>query len=193
MGINYQELKGILEKKANMAISHLDELKCFVPEFKTVLDSVLYISETLNDLKFLDTECPHCKEQKEPKQPSQQPQQETPEYAGMKYESHLTDSNEPRFVLFYSKSCSPCQYLKPILEKYTSDYKIPIEMIDVDEEAGLDSAKKHNIKAWPTLFAVVDGKIQNYKIGADMSNSEEKTISILKSEFATFLSRYRGV
>lgn len=193
MGVNYKELKGILEKKANMAIGHLDELKCFVPEFREVLDSILYISETLNDLNFLDTECPHCKEQEKIEPKPQQPEQpQEPQYAGMKYESHLTDSNEPRFVLFYSKSCAPCGYLKPILEKYTKFYKIPIEMIDVDEEAGQDSARKHKVQAWPTLFAVIDGKVQTYKVGANMGDSEEKTISIIESEFATFLSRYRG-
>jgi thioredoxin 1 len=176
MGINYQELKGILEKKANMAISHLDELKCFVPEFKTVLDSVLYISETLNDLKFLDTECPHCKKeaQEAPATP-EEPKQQTPpgqSSIGRAFEDGDNELNS-RLVLFYSDSCEPCQKLKPVIEQVAEEEGIYLQAVCVDQPEGIALAEKYEVRGWPTFFMVVNGIIKETNSGYDMDGTEE--------------------
>lgn len=176
MAINYQELKGILEKKANMAISHLDELKCFVPEFKTVLDSVLYISETLNDLKFLDTECPHCKKEAEAPRNEQTP----PGQNAVGREFLDADSPEPnRIVLFYSDNCEPCQYLKPVITEVAAEEGIYLQAISVDTPEGMALAEKYEVRGWPTFFIVNNRKITETNSGYDMENPDSNKGRVL--------------
>jgi len=64
MKINYTELITILEKKSNRAISRLDELKCYTPEFQETLESILKMLAASKEIEQYDTECIHCKEAK---------------------------------------------------------------------------------------------------------------------------------
>jgi hypothetical protein len=65
MKINYTELITILEKKSNRAISRLDELKCYTPEFQETLESILKMLAASKEIEKYDTECVHCKEAKQ--------------------------------------------------------------------------------------------------------------------------------
>ena len=169
MGINYTELREILERKANKAINHLDELKCFVPEFKTVLDSVLYISETLKDLMFLDTECPDCK-----KGDDEEVKSEAGPMALM--DTKYNDGNlvSDKIVMFYSENCGPCRALKPVVEKFADDTNILLELNNIDTSDGQRLALKYNVKGWPFVFRVVKGTIIGIKFGADPELPFEK-------------------
>jgi hypothetical protein len=64
MKINYRELITILEKKSNRAISRLDELKCYTPEFQETLESILKMLAASKEIEKYDTECVDCKEAK---------------------------------------------------------------------------------------------------------------------------------
>lgn len=64
MKINYKELIEVLEKKSNRAISRLDELKCYTPEFQETLQSILNMLAAGKEIEKYDTECLHCKEGK---------------------------------------------------------------------------------------------------------------------------------
>lgn len=165
MGINYTELKDILEKKANMAIGHLEQLKCFVPEFKEVLDSILYISETLNNLKFLDTECPHCKGQKEEPQQNKMPGQD---FIGKPFEYPGR-----RLVLFYSEGCEPCQKIKPLIEQIVVEQEIVYQPVCVDTDEGRMTAERYGVQGWPTFFVVEGGIIREINSGYEMNGTEE--------------------
>jgi hypothetical protein len=65
MKINYTELITILEKKSNRAISRLDELKCYTPEFQETLESILKMLAASKEIEKYDTECVDCKEAKQ--------------------------------------------------------------------------------------------------------------------------------
>jgi hypothetical protein len=65
MKINYTTLITILEKKSNRAISRLDELKCYTPEFQETLESILKMLVASKEIEKYDTECVHCKEAKQ--------------------------------------------------------------------------------------------------------------------------------
>jgi hypothetical protein len=65
MKINYTELITVLEKKSNRAISRLDELKCYTPEFQETLESILKMLAASKEIEKYDTECVHCKEAKQ--------------------------------------------------------------------------------------------------------------------------------
>ena len=193
MGVDYNQLKEILERKANKAINHLDELKCFVPEFKTVLDSVLYISETLKDLMFLDTECQDCKKKKENKGDEMfgdalhnKSLDQLAGLIGKTYEpldlDKIYDPN--RVVLFYSDHCQPCKILKPILEKVTNELNIQLEAISVDDENGLSHVEKYNIPAWPTVLVLKDNTIFHTSLGAD----HKKTSPVLYQDMKELIT-----
>lgn len=191
MGINYNELREILERKANKAINHLDELKCFVPEFREVLDSVLYISETLKDLMFLDTECPDCKKEAKPNptptpnQPAGRPTKE--DYIGKPYTSLMgEDRPSDRLVMFYSNTCKPCQFLKPILEEYVVEHKLSLDLVLVDEPEGREHAEKNNVQGWPLVFILKNNIVQHVLMGADINSPVEVTKNRLKEELTPF-------
>jgi thymidine kinase len=65
MKINYTGLITVLEKKSNRAISRLDELKCYTPEFQETLESILKMLAASKEIEKYDTECVHCKESKQ--------------------------------------------------------------------------------------------------------------------------------
>jgi len=65
MNVNYTKLITILEKKSNRAISRLDELKCYTPEFQETLESILKMLSASKEIEKYDTECLNCKEEKE--------------------------------------------------------------------------------------------------------------------------------
>ena len=180
MAINYTELREILERKANKAINHLDELKCFVPEFRDVLDSVLYISETLKDLMFLDTECPDCKKEKLEGKPVKTQRPDNPgdllqDLIGKPYNAYKNQTFDPdRVVLFYSEGCGPCQKLTPILERVTKDLHIQLEKVLVDDLSGEKHAMQYNIMGWPTVFYIKNNTVVEYATGADMSKTDEE-------------------
>lgn len=177
MGVNYTELREVLERKANKAIKHLDELKCFSSEFREVLDSITYISQTLQNLRFLDSECEDCKNKDVDKTANEN--KIKLDIIGKDYYS-LEDKeyNKDRLVLFYSNHCAPCQKLKPILENVVQELNVELELILVDEPENEKHAKKYEVTGWPTVLFIKENKIQNYLIGADLSRSDEELHSL---------------
>jgi thioredoxin 1 len=181
MGINYIELRDILERKANKAIKHLDELKCFVPEFREVLDSVLYISETLQDLNFLDTECPDCKKVKI----------EVPQMPVKDELVYVTNKpgnwNPNRLVLFFSETCEPCQYLKPIIEELGEELNIQVEYISMDTVTNEEHARTYRITGWPTLFILRNNRIvatqAGYDLQAGASQNKQRYYELIMQEY----------
>ena len=190
MGINYTELRAILERKANKAINHLDELKCFVPEFREVLDSVLYISETLKDLMFLDTECPDCKKKEEKQLQVGAPKVKGVEdFVGKSYRSFGNlDRPINRLVMFYSDSCQPCKYLKPIVEEVAIENNISIEFVLVDTKEGHDHVEEHGIQGWPAVFVVKNDIIEHALLGANTQIKAEETKERLIGELVPYFN-----
>lgn len=185
MAINYNELRDILERKANRAIKHLDELKCFVPEFREVLDSVLYISETLKDLTFLDTDCPDCKKEEIKKAPVELDKEKLilREYKALDASIKKSDF----VVLFYSEGCEPCKLMKPLAIEVTKELGITLEQVSVDDEIGLAHASDYEVKAWPKIFIIKDNRIVSQILGYNSENTSDQIKAELKNSFRNFL------
>lgn len=184
MKIDFKRLNELLEVKAGRAIDRLDGLKCYTDEFQDTLDSIVYMLEVSKDLGQYDTECPDCKHRNEKPQP-QQPGQ--PEYIGKSYKPFgQGEQSNNRIVMFYSNHCQPCQYLKPILESFVTENKLELELVLVDEEAGIKHAQQHQIQGWPTVFVVKNNVIEFVTFGADVQVSADLTKDRLLQELLPF-------
>ena len=81
-----------------------------------------------------------------------------------------------KIVLFYSESCEPCQFMKPIIEEISEKENILLERVCVDTSAGVKHGEKYNIVGWPTLFAVQNDYIVAELMGADPSSDKETEV-----------------
>ena len=182
MKLDFKRLNELLEAKASRAIDRLDGLKCYTDEFADTLDSIVYMLEVSKELEQYDTECPDCKHRNEQPQGPQQP-----EYIGKPYKPFGKGKRaDNRIVMFYSNNCQPCVYLKPILETFVVENKLELELVLVDEEAGQQHAKDHQVQGWPTVFVVKDNVIQHVTMGADINAPAETTKTRLTEELLPF-------
>jgi thiol-disulfide isomerase/thioredoxin len=89
-----------------------------------------------------------------------------------------------KIALFYSSTCEPCQHQKPLIEKISKEYKIPLELISVDVKEGFDFAQNFGVKGFPyTLFIiddVVEGEIVGYNMGGGNEENEKALLAVLK-------------
>jgi thiol-disulfide isomerase/thioredoxin len=199
MKIDFAKLNGILEAKANRAIDRLDGLKCYTPEFQETLDAILFMLDASKKLDTYDTECQDCKHNKKELENQSQDQQTEDlknqlnklkkEYIGKPYTPFGNEKqSDNRIVMFYSKECQPCVYLKPILETFAVEQKLELELVSVNDEAGQNHAKEHGVQGWPTVFAVINNVIQHAMFGADPDEPIETTKEQLKKELLPFFS-----
>lgn len=84
--------------------------------------------------------------------------------------------NEECYLLFYftAKWCSPCQKIKPLLEKISEGAdksKLKIYMIDIDENDKI--AEEFNIKSVPTFFLYKTKKNIGQACGGDIKKVQE--------------------
>jgi thiol-disulfide isomerase/thioredoxin len=92
-----------------------------------------------------------------------------------------------KIVLFYSSSCEPCKYQKPLVEKVAKEHKIPLELIAVDNEQAFNFAKDFGVKGWPYVLFIVDDIVKEEMVGYDTLSGEDankdrliKTLKTLK-------------
>jgi len=92
-------------------------------------------------------------------------------------ESFSTNDNECIIRMFYVNWCGHCNKLKPDFQTFmqehnnttVNDKKVKVEMIDCEEnEQNSELASQFNVKGYPTIIAVVNGKPQEFK-GSDRS------------------------
>jgi putative thioredoxin len=69
----------------------------------------------------------------------------------------------PIVVDFFATWCGPCQMLKPMLEKLTAEYNIPLAKVDIDAEPEL--AQTYGVQGVPDVRVVLDGQVQEGFVG----------------------------
>jgi thioredoxin-like negative regulator of GroEL len=79
-----------------------------------------------------------------------------------------------KVVLFYSDYCEPCKALRPILEKVLEEKGIYLEKVCVDNQAGAKHAEAHEVRGWPTVYAIKDDIIIAEMMGSDPNGTEEQ-------------------
>jgi thiol-disulfide isomerase/thioredoxin len=87
-----------------------------------------------------------------------------------------------KLALFYSPTCEPCKFQKPLVEKVSKKHKISLELINVDTKEGQDHAALFNIKGWPHLLFIVDDIVKEEMIGYNTSVKEEDNERRLEDE-----------
>lgn len=78
-----------------------------------------------------------------------------------------------KIVLFYSPNCEPCKFQKPLIEKVSKEYKIPLELISVDNEEAFNFAKDFGVKGWPYVLFIANDLVVEQMIGYDTNATEE--------------------
>lgn len=71
--------------------------------------------------------------------------------------------DRPVVVDFFATWCGPCQLLKPLLEKLTAEYGIPLAKVDIDADPEL--AQTYGVQGVPDVRIVVDGQVQEGFVG----------------------------
>jgi thiol-disulfide isomerase/thioredoxin len=87
-----------------------------------------------------------------------------------------------KLALFYSPTCEPCQHQKPLVEKISKKYKIPLELINVDTKEGQEHAALFNIKGWPHLFFIVEDTVKEEMLGYNTGVKAEDNEKRLENE-----------
>jgi thiol-disulfide isomerase/thioredoxin len=92
-----------------------------------------------------------------------------------------------KLALFYSPTCEPCTFQKPLVEKMSKKHKIPLELINVDSKEGQDHAKLFEIKGWPHLLFLEDEVVKEemigYNTGLPVEENEKRFEQQLKNIF----------
>ncbi|MBI4533921.1 MAG: thioredoxin fold domain-containing protein [Candidatus Melainabacteria bacterium] len=77
-------------------------------------------------------------------------------------------SDKPKVVTFSAQWCSPCQQLKPVLEKVKRRYgkKINFVAVDVDDPSSHHLMKKYAVASIPSMiFLDADGNVVSWIVG----------------------------
>jgi thiol-disulfide isomerase/thioredoxin len=86
-----------------------------------------------------------------------------------------------KIALFYSSTCEPCTYQKPLIEKIAKEHKIELELISIETKEGFEFAQNFGVKGFPYTLFIVDDVVKAESIGYDIRNAkEENEKSILK-------------
>ncbi|MHB1953362.1 MAG: protein disulfide isomerase family protein [Sulfobacillus sp.] len=83
------------------------------------------------------------------------------------------DGKGTRALLFYSPSCGHCKEFMPTWDKLSKDYAGRLPFDKIDGEADVESANRYQIKGFPTVFLVVDGKPKEYQGNRDHNSLRE--------------------
>jgi putative thioredoxin len=95
----------------------------------------------------------------------------------------------PVVVDFWAEWCQPCRLLGPVLEGLAADYAGRFVLVKAETEKVPEAATEFNVDGIPAVYAVVDGEVVDYFVGAQ---SKETIRGWLERVFITAeLSRAR--
>ena len=80
--------------------------------------------------------------------------------------SQEVEQNEKVLVQFSASWCSPCQVLRPIIEKISNDMSDKIDCYYHDIEAQPNEPTKYSVRGVPTVLLFKSGKLVGTKVGA---------------------------
>jgi thioredoxin-like negative regulator of GroEL len=63
-------------------------------------------------------------------------------------------SDLKRLMYFEQDGCAPCKRWKPVAVAIAEEIGIPLELVDLNGDNGMEHALAYNVKAAPTLIVV---------------------------------------
>ncbi len=73
------------------------------------------------------------------------------------FESDVVNSKLPVVIDFYADWCGPCQMMKPVFEKLSSEFEGKLNFLKVDTQAEEGLAMKFGVQGIPMLSVMKDG------------------------------------
>ncbi|MES9993869.1 MAG: thioredoxin family protein [Candidatus Thiodiazotropha sp.] len=96
---------------------------------------------------------------------------------GRKIESGLSkDISDSRLIYFYSQNCSPCRSMTPIIDRLAEKHP---GVVKVDVREDLETTRKFNIRATPTLVLLKEKVVIDIALGAKTESQLESLLQKL--------------
>lgn len=73
-------------------------------------------------------------------------------------EEKIESGTEPLLLAFLANWCPPCRSIRPVLEAVASELTGRLRVVEVDIDAHLDLARRHDVQVIPTLVALQAGR-----------------------------------
>lgn len=80
------------------------------------------------------------------------------------------ENGEKLIVDFYGVWCGPCQALKPIYEKVSSENTTEVQMFTMDVDDNRDLAVSLGVRSVPTIKVFNNGNVVSTKVGVLQEN-----------------------
>lgn len=97
------------------------------------------------------------------------------------FETVVEKSNIPVIIDFFADWCGPCQMMKPVFEKISTNYEGKLKFVKLNTEIAPDIAQKYGIQGIPCLVVVKKAKEVGRIVGfANESILKQKIDAILK-------------
>lgn len=77
------------------------------------------------------------------------------------FKSHITESEIPVLVDFYSPDCAPCMKMAPDYEKAASSFGLEVRFIKINTVDYPEIARQYGVNALPTIVAFKGGREMN--------------------------------
>jgi len=77
------------------------------------------------------------------------------------FNTHITESDIPVLVDFYSPDCAPCMKMAPDYEKAASSFALEVCFIKINTLDYPDIARQYGVNALPTIVAFKGGREMN--------------------------------
>jgi thiol-disulfide isomerase/thioredoxin len=90
-----------------------------------------------------------------------------------------------KIALFYLDGCEPCKFQKPLIEKITKEYKIPLEIIPAHTKEGREFSEGFGIKGFPYVLFISEDIVKEEMIGYNVNSPEEENKERLLSTLKT--------
>lgn len=88
-----------------------------------------------------------------------------------------------QILYFTAEWCQPCAKFKPVVEQIASEYRIPVEYVDIDSPEGSAHAQRMSILGVPTV-AFMEGPEELVRVGTSTKGQLREVVNRLVDDQA---------